>query len=80
MRNCMPIQLTESMIDLLDWFASQPCSCATVGRIENEVDWSRETIRNNLKQLIAADYAEQMYAPTGEYRLIEDPRDSREQT
>lgn len=80
MRNCMPIQLTESMVDLLDWFAVQPCSCATVGRIENEVDWSRETIRNNLKQLIAADYAEQMYAPTGEYRLIEDPRDSRKHT
>lgn len=80
MQNCMPIQLTESMIDLLDWFADQPCSCATVGRIENEVDWSRETIRNNLKQLIAADYAEQMYVPTGEYRLIEDPRESRDYT
>ena len=70
----MSIQITGSMEDLLNWFNEQPCSCATVGHIENELDWSRETIRNNLKQLMAADCAERRYKPTGEYRLIEDPR------
>lgn len=68
------IELTQSMVDLLDWFDDQPCSCATVGHIAHEIDWSRETVRNNLKQLMAGDYAERRYKPTGEYRLIEDPR------
>lgn len=63
------------MDDLLDWFAEQPCSCTTVGHIEDELRWSRETIRNNLKQLMAGDYAERRYEPTGEYRLISDPRE-----
>lgn len=75
MHTGVAIQFTDSMVDLLDWFAEQPCSCATIGRMEHELDWSRETIRNNLKQLMAADHAEQMYEPTGEYRLISDPRD-----
>jgi DNA-binding IclR family transcriptional regulator len=70
------IQYTKSMESMLDWFAEQPCSCATIGHIAHGSDLSRETIRNNLKQLIAADYAEQRYEPTGEYRLIEDPRDA----
>lgn len=74
MHGNVTIQLTDSMTGLLDWFDRQPCSCATIGRIEHELDWSRETIRGNLKQLIAADRAEVMYAPTGEYRLITDPR------
>lgn len=68
------IQYTDSMDALLDWFAEQPCSCATIGHIANELDYSRETVRSNLKQLMAADVAEQRYKPTGEYRLIEDPR------
>jgi DNA-binding IclR family transcriptional regulator len=72
----MAIQYTESMNALLDWFNEQPCSCATIGHIENELDWSRETIRNNLKQLVAGNYAEIRYQPTGEYRLIEDPRET----
>lgn len=71
----MAIQYTESMVDVLDWFAEQPCSCATIGHIADEIDWSRETVRNNLKQLMAGDYAEQRYKPTGEYRLVSDPRD-----
>jgi hypothetical protein len=69
------IERTESMDDLLDWFAEQPCTCATVGHIAHEINWSRETVRNNLKQLMAGEYAERRYKPTGEYRLIRDPRD-----
>lgn len=68
------IQITESMDAVLDWFDEQPCSCATIGHITNELGYSRETVRGNLKQLMAADCAEQRYAPTGEYRLIRDPR------
>jgi len=74
----MPIQYTDSMVDVLDWFAEQPCSCATIGHIADDIDWSRETVRNNLKQLMAGDYAEQRYQPTGEYRLVTDPRDERD--
>jgi len=71
----MAIQYTESMHALLDWFAAQPCSCATIGHITDEVDYSRETVRSNLKQLTAAEHAEVRHAPTAEYRLIEDPRE-----
>ncbi|WP_158598793.1 helix-turn-helix domain-containing protein [Haloarcula sp. Atlit-120R] len=71
----MTIDETESMVELLDWFAEQPCSCATVGHIADATGWSRETVRGNLKQLMAGGYAERRYKPTGEYRLIEDPRD-----
>lgn len=70
----MAIQYTKSMKEMLDWFENQPCSCATVARIANGIGYSRETVRNNLKQLAAAEYAENMYEDTGEYRLIEDPR------
>lgn len=70
------IQITDSMDALLDWFHEQPCSCATIGHIAHELDYSRETVRSNLKQLMAADCAEQRYKPTGEYRLIEDPRNN----
>ena len=70
----MAIEMTESMHDLLDWFEAQPCSCATVGHIADDLDWSRETVRSNLKQLMAADCVERRYKPTGEYRLIYDPR------
>lgn len=71
------IELTESMEALLDWFEEQPCECATIGRIAHETDYSRETIRGNLKQLIAADHAVRMYEPTGEYRLVSDPREDK---
>jgi len=64
------------MHEMLDWFAEQPCSCATVGHIADEIDRSRETVRQNLKQLMAGEYAEKRYGPTGEYRLIKDPRDN----
>lgn len=74
MQTRMAIEMTESMEDLLDWFAAQPCSCATVGHIAHDLDWSRETVRSNLKQLMAADCAERRYKPTGEYRLTQDPR------
>jgi len=70
------IQYTDSMTDILDWFGEQPCSCATIGHIADATGWSRETVRNNLKQLMAADHAEQRYKPTGEYRLISDPRNN----
>jgi DNA-binding IscR family transcriptional regulator len=68
------IKYTDSMHALLDWFGDQPCSCATVGHITDELAYSRETIRGNLKQLAAAEVAEVRHEPTGEYRLIEDPR------
>lgn len=71
----MAIEMTGSMEALLGWFAEQPCSCATIGHIEHEIDYSRETIRSNLKVLMAGDHAEQRYKPTGEYRLISDPRE-----
>lgn len=71
----MAIDMTDSMASLLDWFASQPCSCATVGHITDETEYSRETVRANLKQLMAGDYAERRHRPTASYRLIEDPRD-----
>jgi DNA-binding IclR family transcriptional regulator len=63
------------MTEMLDWFGEQPCSCATVGHIANDIGRSRETVRQNLKQLMAGEYAEKRYEPTGEYRLIEDPRE-----
>lgn len=68
------IDITDSMDAVLDWFAEQPCSCATIGHIAHEIDYSRETVRQNLKELMAADCAERRYKPTGEYRLIKDPR------
>lgn len=75
MATTVTVDLTTSMIDMLDWFDEQPCSCATVGHIANEIEWSRETVRNNLKQLMAAECAERRHEPTGEYRLIRDPRE-----
>jgi len=69
------IKFTDSMHDVLDWFDSQPCDCATVARIAAGTDWSRETVRNNLKQLAAADAAENVFETTGEYRLVYDPRE-----
>lgn len=69
------IKYTDSMHAVLDWFAAYPCSCATVGHITSNVGYSRETVRNNLKQLAAAECAEVMYEPTGEYRLLNDPRE-----
>ena len=69
------IDITDSMDELLDWFDKQPCSCATVGHIAHEIERSRENVRTNFKQLMAGDYAERRYKPTGEYRLIKDPRD-----
>jgi DNA-binding IclR family transcriptional regulator len=75
MASNVPVEYTESMTELLDWFDAQPCSCATVGHIAHEIGFSRETVRNNLKQLMAGDYAERRYKPTGEYRLVSDPRD-----
>lgn len=76
MAQAVTIEITDSMADLLDWFAEQPCSCATVGHIESEIPWSRETIRSNLKLLTAGDYAVNRYKPTGEYMLINDPRET----
>jgi len=70
------IQYTESMTEMLDWFAEQPCSCATVGHIAHDIGRSRETVRQNLKQLMAGKYVEKRYGPTGEYRLVEDPREN----
>lgn len=75
MSTTVPIEITPSMAELLDWFDQQPCSCATVGHIAAGIGRSRENVRQNLKQLMAGDYAEQRYKPTGEYRLIEDPRE-----
>jgi hypothetical protein len=74
MEQVVTIDITPSMKDLLDWFDEQPCSCATIGHIEHETDYSRETIRGNLKLLMAGSYAERRYKPTGEYRLVQDPR------
>ena len=71
----MAIDMTDSMVHLLDWFGKQPCSCATVGHITDEIDYSRETVRANLKQLMAGEYAERRHEPTATYRLVEDPRD-----
>ncbi|MFD1515834.1 hypothetical protein [Halomarina rubra] len=65
---------TPSMNEMLDWFAEQPCSCATVGHVAAKIGRSRESVRNNLKQLRAAGYAEHRFEPTGEYRLLRDPR------
>lgn len=70
----MAIDVTDSMVNLLDWFDEQPCSCATVGHITDETEYSRETVRSNLKQLMAGNYAERRHKPTATYRLIEDPR------
>lgn len=71
----VPIDRTDSMDDLLDWFDQQPCSCATVGHIAGKTGWSRQTVRNNLKQLRAGGYVEIRWESTGEYRLLSDPRD-----
>lgn len=65
---------TPSMIALFDWFDSRNYDCATVGVLADDTGYHRETIRRNLKQLMAADYAERLHKPTGFYRLLEDPR------
>ena len=70
------LDFTDSLVDILDWFNDQPCSCATIGRITANVDWNRETVRRQMNKLRAAGVAERLHKPTGEYRLIEDPRDS----
>jgi len=70
------LQLTQSMRAVLDWFDSQPCACATVGYITEEVEYSRETIRQNLKELAASGNAERVHEPTALYRLISDPREA----
>jgi len=75
MSTAMPIDETESMRDMLEWFQNQPCSCATIGYISDETGWSRETIRTNLKQLQGGEYVERRHKPTALYRLVEDPRD-----
>lgn len=69
------IQYTPSMHALLDWFADQPCTCATIGHISDATEYSRETTRSNLKQLAAAGHAEIRHEATAEYRLIDDPRE-----
>ena len=72
----MAINYTKSMIDMLDWFENQPCSCATVARIADGTGYSRVTIRNNLQSLSVGGYAENVYESTGEYLLREDPRET----
>lgn len=75
MESPVAIDYTDSLVDMLDWFADQPCSCATIGHIADATGYSRETVRGNLKTLMAGDYVERRYKPTGEYRLIQDPRE-----
>jgi hypothetical protein len=41
----------------------------------DEIDYSRETIRANMKQLAAAEDAELRHPATASYRLINDPRE-----
>jgi len=69
------LQYTPSMRAVLDWFDSQPCSCATVGLITDEVQYSRETVRRNLKEIAAGGHAELVHEPTALYRLKHDPRE-----
>jgi hypothetical protein len=71
----MAIQITDSMDALLDWFQEEPCNCATIGYIDDELNYSRETIRGNLKQLMAADCAVHVHEATALYHLTDDPRD-----
>jgi len=75
MASAVPIDETESMIALLEWFDDHPCDCATVGAVADGTDYSRETARKNLKQLRAGDYVELVHEPTALYRLVEDPRE-----
>jgi len=72
----MGLQYTRSMRAILDWFNSERCDCATVGYITDEVDYSRETVRQGLKELAASDAAELRHEPTALYRLRYDPRDT----
>jgi response regulator of citrate/malate metabolism len=69
---------TNAMIELLDWFDSQPCSCATIARMADNIDRSRQTVRRKLAKLIEEGHAELLFESTGEYRLISDPRDDRD--
>jgi DNA-binding IclR family transcriptional regulator len=62
------------MTDLLDWFDNRPYDCATVGLLADETGYSRETVRGNLKHLLAADCADRLHDSTGLYRLRKDPR------
>jgi biotin operon repressor len=71
----MSLQMTESMETVLDWFDEQPCSCATIGHMADEIDYSRETIRANMKQLAAAGNAELRHPATASYRLISHPHE-----
>jgi hypothetical protein len=69
------LQMTPSMRALLDWFNGQPCACATIGYVTDNTTYSRETIRQNLKQLAADGSAELVHEPTALYRLQNDPRE-----
>jgi len=71
----MGLQYTRSMRAILDWFDSEPCNCATVGYVTDEVDYSRETVRQVLKELAASDAAELRHEPTALYQLRYDPRE-----
>jgi len=68
------LQMTPSMRALLDWFGTQPCTCATIGYVTDDTEYSRETIRQNLKELAADGSAELVHEPTALYRLRSDPR------
>lgn len=69
------IQLTPSMRAVLNWWDSHPCDCATIGLVTDETEYSRETVRQNLKELAADGSAEVMHKPTALYRLRRDPRE-----
>jgi len=66
--------MTRSMRALLDWFESQSCDCATIGYVTDQTEYSRETVRQNLKQLAADGSAELVHESTALYRLQRDPR------
>lgn len=68
------LQYTRSMAAILDRWTALDCDCVTVGYLTEQVDYSRETVRRNLKELAADGCVELVHATTALYRLKYDPR------
>ena len=68
------VLLTETTEAILEWFDDQECSCATVRRISDLTGIDKEIVSDCMKQMMVGNYANRVYTPMHEYRLIEDPR------
>lgn len=67
----MTIRITDSTEHVLDVLHT---GRATAGYIADETGLSRQTVHNQLNQLLAAEHVQYVHDPTGLYELVDDPR------